>query len=895
MTQKKQKTIKKKRKLNYRNITALVICFIVTCMIIGGTIGLVILGTMLSSAPKFNLDYYDTKESSQIFDQNGTLIGDVGRQIRTNVSYEDLPTSVIDAFIAVEDSRYFVHNGFDIPRFVKAMGANLMTMRFSQGGSTFSMQITKQTYFVNDEEGRGAGKDISRKVQEIALALQLEKATNKKTIFEHYVNKNNFGGSGNIRGIQKAAEYYFQKDVTELNLSESALLAGIVNSPNAFNPFNYLDRSTNRRNTVLYLMYRHGYISKSEYEIAKAIKVEDLLVDPSKQSATTGSNGIDYSYQSYIDTVIREVQTLTGMDPTSVPMKIYTYLDTDIQTTMDKIQSGNYDGIKFPDELMEIGMITVENQTGRIVAIGGGRNYGRGGSLLLNHATDQFKQPGSSIKPILDYALSFEYLGWSTSHVVTDRPINYRGTSTIIKNFNGKYYGQVPLSYAIGTSLNTPAIQALQEVIDTIPNGRETVVNYLKDLGFSKVKSDTFDLGYAIGGSSFEVSVLELAGANTVAFNGGTYIQPHTVARVEFNDGSAPLEPTYDSKEVLSDGAAYLTTQLMHEAVNGPYFNYMQILKRTYPVYGKTGTTDWGTSGLDFNIPKGAAKDKWMISATSKYSNVVWVGYEKGVKDAETYFTSAKSNLNIPGHISSALISAGNDKEKPAAVNPSSDVVSITHILGTWPYARPIEGMDQNFVTTGLIKKSFADSMVAPETANIEKLTSFNAVYSDNSNFTFNWAPYPNSDQLSVAENTMDLSLTVGSTVVQAWGPRIFDYTWIFGPIRYKVKVYNGNNLIGEYTSESNTMSQKIELNSGKQSLRFCGFYAYENLGESSNEECSTIEVNIPTATPDLTTEQGCLAAGYHWQANNCYETLPSPSPSPSVSPTPSPVVTATP
>ncbi|MFV0380237.1 MAG: transglycosylase domain-containing protein [Anaerorhabdus sp.] len=891
MTQKnkgKQVKSRKKRKLNKRNLFAATIGIIVSCMVIVGIIGLFILTSILSDAPEFNINHYNTKESSQIFDQNGELVADVGQQIRTNVSYDDLPTSLIDAFVAIEDSRFFKHSGFDIPRFSKAMVENLKSLSFSQGGSTLTMQLTKMTYFMDDDGGIGATKSIDRKVQEIALALELEKNTSKQSIFEHYVNKINYGGSGNIRGIQKASQYYFNKDVTELNLAESAMLAGVVNSPYSYDPFRFLDYATQRRNTVLNMMLRHGYITKSEATIAKSIKVEDLLVDPYSNTASSLNSGIDYSYQSYVDTVIKEVQSLTGLDPTSVPMKIYTYMDKNIQATMDTIQSDDYEGVSFPDELMEVGMVTIDNQTGRIVAVGGGRNYGRGGSLLLNHATNQFKQPGSSVKPILDYALAFEYLGWATSHVVTDRPIVYRGTNILIKNFSGKYYGQVTLKYAIGASLNIPAIEALQEVIDTVDNGREVVVKYLQSLGFSQVTSDNFDLGFAIGGSNFHVSVLELAAANTALANGGYYTKPHTISRIEFNDGSAPLEPTYERKQVLSEESAYLTAQLMYEAVNGPYFNYMQLLKRNYPVYGKTGTSDWGKSGLQFNIPQGAAKDKWMISQTSKYTNAVWVGYEKGVKDAGTYFNAAKNRMNIPGKISTALLSVGNDNEKPAAITRPDGITTISHILGTWPYAYPIEGMDEKYLTTGEIKKENADKLVAPETANIEQISSFKLEYNDGNNVQLKWSPYPNQDQLSVAPDLIDLSLDIDGRYVEYFGPRIFDYTWIFGPIRYKAKVYVNDELINEITTDKDSYTQEVQLDSGQQTIKVCGYYGYEWLGDTSNEICDSVQVNIPEKEPDLSTEEGCLDAGMYWYDKGCHEEeKPEPTPVPTTTPEP--------
>ncbi|MEG0657201.1 transglycosylase domain-containing protein [Anaerorhabdus sp.] len=863
---------KPKRKVNRRNLVAMIISILVACEIIVGCAGLFVLFNMLSDKPAFDITQYESKESSQIYDQNGELIADVGKQIRSNVTYDQVPTSLIDAFVSIEDSRFFGHNGFDMARFGKAMLENLKSLSFAQGGSTLSMQLTKMTYFMDDESGIGAPKKIGRKVQEIALALELENNTNKKAIFEMYLNKSNFGGTGNIRGVQKAANYYFNKDVSELTLPESAMLAGVVNAPGLYNPFRYLDYATNRRNTVLNMMLRHGYITKEEADLAKSIAVEDLLVDPNtKKSDSVASD--EYAYQSYIDTVTREVQELTGLDPTSTSMKIYTYMDKDVQATMDLIQSDSYEGVEFPDELMEIGMVSMNNQNGQVIAVGGGRNYGRGGSLLLNHATDQYKQPGSAVKPFLDYALAFEFLGWSTSHVVTDRPIIYRGTTKVIKNFNGHYNGQITLESAVGNSWNTPAMQALDEVIVAI--GREKVVEYLQNLGFSKVTLDKFDLGYAIGGSSFECSVFELAAAQAAMMNGGNYYKPHTVSRIEFADGREPLEPTYTGTQVISAEAAYQTAYIMSKAPYAPYQNYMQMVTagKDYQVYGKTGTTDWGTEGLQFGIPKGAAKDKWMVIETSQITNVVWVGYEKGVKDKDTYFTKAKNNMNIPGKISRALLTATSDETKPEPVAKPEGVTQITHILGTWPYAATIEGMDPRFVTTGYIKKEFAE-LVSPDTANVEQLNNFTASGSNDGSVSINWGAYPNPDQLQVAPETMDLSLSENGVYVEAWGPRIFDYTWIFGPIRYKARISEGGSVIKEVVSESNTWTENLGLGGGNHTLQVCGYYAYDWLGTPSNEICQDVQVNIAF---DTTNAEGCKASGKYWwtSTNTCSDEKP--------------------
>lgn len=858
MTKKRQPasagTRKRKRKIDTQRLLALIISITLIVEIVGGLSGLLVIGTMLRGKPTLNLSDFQSKESSQIFDSQGELIADVGKQIRSNVVYEQLPNSLVDAFVSIEDSRYFVHNGFDVSRFVKAMLVNIKDMNFSQGGSTLVMQLAKMTFYMDDEKQMGAPKKIQRKVQEIALAMELDKISNKKALFEMYLNKLNFGGAGNIRGVQTAAYYYFAKDVSELTLSESAMLAGIINRPYAYNPFRYLDYATKRRNDVLNMMERHGYISKTEATLAKAIKVEDLLVDVASLRKTDNGSSHEYAYQSYIDTVIQEVQQATGLDPTSVSMKIYTYMDKNVQNAIDSIQSGTNTQITYPDDLMEIAIVSLNNQNGQIVGIGGGRNYGRGGSLLLNHATQQYKQPGSSVKPFLSYALAFEHLGWSSAHVVTDRPIAYRGTTKVIKNSDGKYYGQVTLESAVGRSLNTPAIATLQDVIDNVPNGKSIVVNYLKALGFSKVTTEKFDLGYAIGGSSYECSAVELAAAHAAMINGGNYIKPHTIQKIIYNDGTEPFEPLYTADQVISAEAAYLTAQLMYQAINGPYVNYMQLLKRDYPTYGKTGTSDWGNDGLKFNIPKGAAKDRWMVSETSQYTNVVWVGYEEGVKDKNTYFDSTKSRLNIPGKISNVLMSACNDRLKPGAIPKPEGITDINFILGTWPYAYPIEGMDPHFVTSGMIKKDFAQ-LVAPETANIEKLNVFNVSATDNA-LSFAWGTYPKPDQMEVAPDTMDLGIEVGGKFIEAWGPRIFDYTWVFGPVRYKATISENNAVITTISSPTDKAVEKLALSPGNHTLQVCGSYAYENLPVTSNSICQNVQIQITDTAQTITIPQ---------------------------------------
>lgn len=818
---------KPKKKIVRKIIAVLVVLCILTGVAVGGFV-LKIGYDMIQRAPEVTSEMLESIGSSKILDKDGNVIAEVGQQIRTNITYADLPESLIDAFVSIEDSRYFEHNGFDISRFVKAMLENVKAtlsagrIVFAQGGSTLTMQLIDNSYFKSDEGVQGSN-DIEQKVYEIYMATVLEEQSSKQAILEYYLNKVNFGGSGNIRGVQKAAEYYFDKNVNELTLAESAMLAGLVNAPNRYNPLRDLEAATIRRNTVLNLMVRHGYISEEEAELAKSIHIEDLLIGATSSS----SNGTGSPYQSYIDAVIDEVIEITGEDPTSTPMIIHTNMDQNVQSVIDQIQNGEVEDIEFLDDLMQIAIVCMNNQTGEIVALGGGRNYQ--GERMFNRATDMVKQPGSSVKPFLSYALAFEELGWATSHVVTDRPIVYRGTKKVIKNFDGNYRGDMTLQDAIGTSMNTPAIQALQDVIDTA--GRQAVIEYLNALGFSQVNTNNFDLGYAIGGSSFVVTPVQMAAAHATMINHGQYNTPHTVSRIEYQDGREDLVVQHEGTQVLSEAAAYLTSIMMEQCVSGPYINYMQILKRSYPVYAKTGTTDWGEDGVQYGIPKGASKDKWMISSTTEYTTAVWFGYDKGVKDEDTYFNATKSRLNTPGRISSLLLDTLHDEEDPpSAITRPADVVQINHILGTFPYA-VADGFDY-LMTSGLVKKENAE-VVSVYSSAPSNMNGISINRNEDGSVTVVW----NADGFEPVneEGLKDISLYAGDIYVPAYGRQLFSYSWVLGQPHFVGQIYLNGSYVSDVYSDSGIGWAWVD----QGNLRVCGYY-YTDSGAQSNSVCSS-------------------------------------------------------
>ena len=833
----KNKNQTKTTKKSLKDKLAIVVSVFLVLAILVSSSGIAYIAVVIRGAPTLDSNDFVMSDSSKLFDSDGNLITDVGYQIRENISYDDMPQVLIDAFVAIEDSRFFEHNGFDIPRFAKAMVENVLSMSFAQGGSTFTMQLVKGTYFETEEATavRSGLAGVNRKIKEIYVALQAEKVLSKKRILELYLNRINYGVPGNKRGVQTAAQYYFGKDVQDITLVEAAMLAGVINAPNAFNPMNNLELAQKRINTVLDLMERHGYITEEELSLAKSVRIENLLVGNTKSSAN------NFPYQAFVDAAIQEVKELTGLDPVDVPMRIYTTMDRNTQETIEKVQNGEITNVTWPNDIIQTAIVTMNNSTGEILGIGGGRFYN--GERLLNRAINMKRQPGSSVKTFLTYPLAFEHLGWSTQHMLEDKPIQYVGLDVIVKNFDNNYRGDILVPAAIGNSLNIPAIQTLQSVVDTI--GVKKVVSYLNSIGFSDVTSDKFDIGYAIGGSSFEASPLQLAGAQASIINGGNYIQPHTVTRIEFLDGKEPITPSYTSTNTLSAEAAFMTATMMEQNVSGPYFNFMQILKRNFSVYAKTGTSDWGNEGVKFGIPAGAAKDKWMLSSTSEFTTAVWVGYDKAVKDQVSYMNQSQINLNLPGKISNEVLnSLYSERSNPSSISRPAGVIDVTHVIGIYPYVSPNSSTNPALVVSGLIKSEYAN-LGTLSNPTIMTPSSFNREITSNGNsrtYKLTLNAYPDPKALVVAPNTKDYYLEVAGKVAQGTGQRLFDYSWLYGPIVYKAKI-NVDGTEYKIKSNSNVLTTTINANPNS-TVTVCGYYGYDYVEVNSTELCKTDKMN---------------------------------------------------
>ncbi|MDQ0161575.1 PBP1A family penicillin-binding protein [Aeribacillus alveayuensis] len=588
-----QKKQKKKQKKKSSFLKKILIAFLFIG-IVGMIAGAATLAYYIAGAPPLNENQLKGQLSSKVYDMYGNQIYEIGTEKTTYVKIDDIPDQVKNAFIATEDVRFYEHNGIDLIRFGGAVIANIQEGFGAEGASTITQQLVKLS-FLSPE------KTIQRKVQEAWLALQVEQKYSKDQILEMYLNRVYY--PGNYYGVARAAEAFYGKTLDELSLDEVAMLAGMVKNPHGYNPRENPEAAEKRRNVVLMLMEKHGFISKEEADQAKQKSVTASLVNPTEKSN---------QYYAFIEQVIEEIREHLDIDPSAAGLKIYSTLDPDAQSYIENLLNG--DQLNFRNEHLQAGVALLDTETGEIRAIGGGRNQPIGG---FNYAVDTKRQPGSTIKPILDYGPAIEYLKWSTYHQIEDAPYTY-SNGTPINNYDNRYKGWMSIRQALADSRNIPALKALQEV------GLDRAKEFAEGLG---IKLDEISEAYAIGGFKEGVSPLQMAGAFSAFGNNGIYIKPHAVKKVELADGTV-IELSPEPVEAMSDYTAFMITDMMKSVVQ--YGTGTRANVAGLHIAGKTGTTNFTPEEKQkYNVPKGGAKDSWFVGYTPKYTAAVWTGFEK--------------------------------------------------------------------------------------------------------------------------------------------------------------------------------------------------------------------------------------------------------------------------
>lgn len=672
------------------------------------------------STGNFDPEALKNQDQTVIYDKDNAVVATLGAQKRETVTYDELPEVLVDAIIATEDSRFYQHNGVDMARFLKASALQLLGKSDAGGASTLTMQVVKNN--LTDTESSGI-KGIIRKFKDVYLSVFfMEKKYTKEEIIALYVNDSCLGGT--IYGVEEASKYYFGKSVSELSLPEASLLAGMYQAPNRYNPYKNPEAAAKRRETVLSLMVRHGYITEEEKEMANAVSIESMLVGSAKET----------SYQGYIDTVIEEVERKTGDNPAKVSMKIYTALDRNIQDGINKVLSG--EDHTWVDDEVQAGIAVTNVNDGTIVAIGAGRNRTAGD---WNNATQANRQPGSTAKPLFDYGPGFEYNDFSTYTLFNDEPWSYTG-GTEIGNWDGSYQGLITLKQALSVSRNIPALKAFQQV-DT-----KSIVNFVNGLGLDvaySTKSDNYkkyDNGadnlineaYSIGGMSYGVTPLDMAEAYACFANGGYHIESHAVTKIEYRSTGETVDFNENKEKVMSESTAYLMNNVLKYAVDYGFNGGAKVAGST--VAAKTGTSNLPKETIQkYGLPGGAVNDLWTVAYTPEYSIALWYGYKQ--VDSSHYLSGASA----PKDAVMASVMKYIPKTNKTWEVPSS-VVEVTVEKETWPAKLPSEYTPDNMKITEYFKKGTQPTEVSERYAKLDVVTNLKSTKtSEGYKLTWNW------------------------------------------------------------------------------------------------------------------------------------------------------------
>lgn len=720
---KKKKTKKKKGK----KILKILLLIFLTFFIMGIVAFILFFAYIVKNAPEFDEKKFYVSEPSKILKADGTELAKLGEQKRIIISYDEIPEVLIDAIIATEDSRFFEHNGVDWSRFLKATAYQLIG-KPAGGASTLTMQISKNQYTSKEDTGI---KGIIRKFTDVYVASNIiEKKYSKEQIMEFYVNSQWL--ANNTFGVEQTAITYFNKSAKDLNLAEAAMIAGLFQAPGTYNPYSNPEGTEKRRKTVLGLMLRHGYITEEEYNIAKKMTVEKIVV-PKEQNQELNKNMSEY--QSFIDAVVDEVKDKTGKNPYTTPMTIYTTINTDIQDYLNDIMNG--ETFDWENDIVKAGVAIVNVKDGSVVALGGSRGNADGVGLW-NYATDITNQIGSTAKPLYDYGPAIEYNNWSSYQPIVDEPTSYTNGPSI-NNWDGAYQGFESIRVALMGSRNIPALKTFKAVdkkniiefttnlglnpeIYTCPEGykrkKKTCINNsdANDVIAATVDT-TLHEAHSIGGYNGE-SPLSMAAAYAAFANNGIYTKPYTFTKIIFDDTNEEYINKIETTKAMSEETAYILSDMLASTAPSALGGYYNINGVRYG--GKTGTTNYPDSIMqEKNLPQNAVNDLWVMGFNTEYSIGIWYGYDN-VDQGHNTFASLQHGRLLQA-IGRKVFTNHDYFSKP------SGVVSVEVESGCPEAMLPSEYTPSSMRQTELFIKGTEPTTVSPRFAKLSDVNNLKA------------------------------------------------------------------------------------------------------------------------------------------------------------------------
>jgi len=634
---------------------------LIIMLLSGAVLGLVAIS--IKDIPAWNSDALTSSNATTIYDRNNNLVAKIGTENRVPLSINEIPDIVQDAFLSAEDHRFYQHHGFDFWGIMRAAFKDITGGGIREGASTITQQLVKLTFLTQEQT-------FKRKIQELILSLQVEHYYSKPEILEMYLNKIYFGQGA--YGIQSASQTYFKKDAKDLTLAEAAYLAGIIKSPNYYDPFAEKDTPSDqphqgklRQKTVLQLMAEYGVISQEEADNAY------------EEEFSFSKNPTKYPYPYFVDYVTEKLIETYGEDIVyNSGMKVYTTLDPKIQTAAEEVLADNNN---FPPpindkERPQAAVVVLDPTNGHIRAIVGGREHTS--RLGWNRATrEPGRQPGSTFKPIIDYGPAIEFLGMGPATVIDDAPVKYG--NYVPPNFDNKYKGLITLRTALINSINIVAVKLLVEHV-TIPKA----IEFASRLG---IDIDIKSVGASLALGTEEVTPLQMASAYSAFANNGVYNEPVAILKIHSLDGTVLEEYKPRPKQAMKQTTAYLMTNMMESVTSEGTGQYAHLDR---PTAGKTGTTDDG-------------KDIWFVGYTPDLVAAVYMGYDNPTPMKEAFgggfpakifnkiMTQAHSGLPVkhfkrpPG-----LVSATVDSKSgllPGPNTPPNHMVTDLFVEGTVP------------------------------------------------------------------------------------------------------------------------------------------------------------------------------------------------------------------
>ena len=692
-SQTNKKTTKRKKK----SILKRILISLFSIFVIGFTILTGLFFYYGFTAPKITAADLQGATETQILDMNQELITKLGGENRDLIAPEEVPQGLKDAVTSIEDKRYYSHLGIDPIRIIGSFVRNLRAGHITQGGSTITQQLIKLSVFSTKKEDQ----TYKRKIQEILLALQIEREFSKEQILTYYLNKVYM--ANNTYGFGTAANYYFGKELKELTIPQLALLAGMPQAPSSYDPYAHPEQAQERRDLVLQAMKDNGKLTNAQLQEAKATPITEGLVAEHDQVSTDDNRLI---FDSFLTMVADEVKDKTGLDVYSDGLTIETTVNSQAQNRLYEILNTNR-YVQYVDDKVQNAVVMLDSTTGAVRAINGGRKQTN--LLAYNRAIQNDRSTGSSIKPIMDYGPAIEYLNYSTGQTMVDKPTKY-SSGFELNNWDNQYMGTMTMRRALVLSRNTPAYQTFKAV------GNDNVQAFLKKLDLSVMNDGKESLveSNSIGAN---LSPLKMAAAYSAFANYGTYSKPYTVTKITTRDGQV-LQFKPDQHQAMKDSTAYMITNMLKDTFTYGFANDLKM--GNLPHAAKTGSSNYtpeqrkqiGASENEFVIP-----DSWFIGFSPAYTISVWTGYDNPyTKGHGLSQTEANYSKWIYGHLMNFAMKQTpvKDWEQPSSVVSSQIVVGSNPLALAGPNTPSDKVSTELFVKGAIPTQQYVEEKIAP-------------------------------------------------------------------------------------------------------------------------------------------------------------------------------------